>query len=217
VYSGKCPSDVELEDYFYGQLPLFKEKRVKSHLRKCSECRQLFEDIQRFQQVLNNIPLEEPPPELCSRIVEGIMTTEAYRPGAEESTYQDTEDASRGRRVFGRPAFSLGIRLAATVILVLLSTVFQWRVGTGSGVVNQSSYILSWGDLRQFFDLIQSGVLLNAFRQVFSAFRIDGFSALAILGSALPLQVLSVIVFSGIAGVVSITHVWFSRSGGKRA
>ncbi len=223
MYSGKCPGEVELEEYFYGQLPPIKTKLLEYHMKRCSNCQERLDEIRRFHQVLSNIPLEEAPSELCSRIVESIRMSDAYMPLDAEPGHQAEADAvypkagPGSHRVFGIPAFSLKIRWAASAVLILVSVVFQWRFGGYFKPANQGSYILGWGDLKHFIELLQSGALVNTFKQVLTAFRTDGFSALEILGIALPTQVLSVVVFSGIAAVVFITHLWFSRSGGKRA
>ncbi len=210
MYSGKCPGDVELEEYFYGQLPPIRARLVKYHIERCPNCQERLDEIRRFHQVLSNIPLEEAPSELCSRIVESIQMSDVYMP-------LNPKAGHGWHRVFGVPAFSLRVRWAASTVLILISVLFQWQFGGYFRPVNQDNYILGWGDLKQFVDLLQSGALANTFKQVLTAFRTDGFSALEILGIALPTQVLSVVVFSGIAAVVFITHLWFFRSGGKRA
>lgn len=204
--SGNCPGDVELEDYFYNQLSPLRARLIRYHITKCSVCQERLESIRQFDQVFMNISFEEPPPGLCTRIIDSIQTSTSDA-GHTTVVKQPLLDA---------PVLSLKIRWAASAALIVLNTLLYWRFGNYFSRSGSNKYILGWNDLKMFFDLAKSGALRNVLTQIITALKTDGLFALEIIGSVLPNQFLSVIVFSGIATVVLLTQLWVSRSGGRK-
>lgn len=205
--SGNCPGDVELEEYFYNQLPLIRAKLVRYHVTKCSVCQERLESIRQFDQFFTDIPFREPPPALCNRIIDSIQVSE---------TSADSKTVARDQPLPDAPVLPMKIRWAASVALVVLNTLLYWRFGNYVALSESKNYILGWNDIRMFYDLARSGTLRSIFTQIITALKTDGFFSLEIISSVLPGQFLSVIVFSGIATVVLLTHLWVSRNGGRK-
>lgn len=202
-----CPGQIELEGYFYGDLSPVKAGLIRYHLSRCAQCRQQLEDIKRFHQLLSNIPLEEPPPELCSRIIESVQSAEAaMNPG-------------RGRLLwplFGEGVMPVRIRWAATAALILLNFLFYQGARFLPGLFGSRTYILGWADLRFVYDHLASGALWANLKQVLVALRVDGLFALGIIGNVLPGWLPNVLILTGLVLVVWIAYLMVSRSEGRR-
>lgn len=207
VGSAGCPGQNEIEGYFYGYLSPLRTRLVKYHVEKCAQCQKRLEEIERFDDLLSNIPLEEPPPELCSRIIESVQSAEAaMNPG-------------RGRLLwplFGEEVMPVRIRWAATAALILLNFLFYQGARFLPGLFGSRTYILGWADLRFVYDHLASGALWANLKQVLVALRVDGLFALGIIGNVLPGWLPNVLILTGLVLVVWIAYLMVSRSEGRR-
>ncbi|MGI6621296.1 MAG: anti-sigma factor family protein [Bacillota bacterium] len=202
-----CPGRIELEGYFYGELSPVKAGLVKYHLSRCSQCRQQLEDIKRFDALLRDIPLEEPPPELSSRIIASVKRL-------------GTDPAPRKGWILppllGEGATSVRIRWAATAALILLNFLFRKRLGLSLGLFGSRTYTLGWADLRFICDQLASGALWANLKQVLTALRANGLFALEVIGNVLPRWFPNVLIVTGFTLVVWIAYLVVSRSEGRR-
>lgn len=203
--SGKCPNNCDLEGYFYGHLPFMKQRFLKHHLRHCSNCRQRLLEIERFHGLFVNIGLVEAPSELPLRIMQSVRNCEHLLPSKQTR-----------KPVFSLPVLSPKIRLAAGAVFVFLSILLKARFVDTLEYAAQADVIFGWGDLGQFVNMLKSGTLAENLRWLLAAFGTEGFSALKVLTLALPAQVFSVVVSSGVTAVVFLSHLRLSRSGGKK-
>ena len=203
----KCPPELDLERYHYNDLPLWESWRIKIHVNKCPGCRERLFRFQAFDRALSSIVPEEPPEEFSRRLVQLVESWEPLNPRLEGD-----------RKVSARKlsGFSFKVKWAFSAVMIALGAVFQWRFADYLPVVSQQYHLLGWRDLKVMWDLVSSGVLSESLRLFYMALRIDGFTSLEILGSTLPAQLLSVIVFGGIVTVVFVMQIGLSRSGGYK-
>ena len=203
--SGRCPDDIDLEAYMYGDLPGLKVLRVRLHLMFCATCRMRLQSLRRFSEALSSMPLEEPPPELLDGLVSSIDGWGAPTPAAPGE--EDRSHEVRGPE--------LKLRWALGAVFFVISTVLQWQYGEYLPQYLSGSYIWTLKGLQSAWEFVVSGSLWDYFAEVVSAIRTDGFSALRILGRALPAQVAGVIVFGGIVTAVFISQLKGMRQKGE--
>lgn len=207
VGSAGCPGQNEIEGYFYGYLSPLRIRLVKYHVEKCAQCQKRLEEIERFDDLLSNIPLEEPPPELCSRIIESVQN---------EQSAKDAKWRQLLRPLLGEDVFSVRVRWAASIVLLLLNFLFYRRFSLSGGLLGPKTYILGWADLRFIYDQLVSGDLWANLKAVLVALRADGLFALEIITDVLPGWFPNVLILAGVVVVVWVAHLVVCRSEVRR-
>jgi len=205
----KCPQEIDLERYVYGDLPFWKSKFIAIHLKKCPDCRRRCLRLERFGRMLSRVPVEEPPAEFTAHLMSVVQSWDV---GDQISAQLDTRGKTNNRA----PLFSLKIRWALGVLVLAIGGLFQWEFGSYFSLAAYENRFLGWHDLRTLWDLFRSGTLERCLSQFFLAFKTDELSCLEILGKTLPMQVLSAIVFGGIVSAVFIKQLRALRSGGDK-
>lgn len=203
-----CPGQTEIEAYYYGYLSPVKSRFIRYHVTRCVQCQTRLEEIERFHQLLSGIPLEEPPPELCSRIIESVRDTQAH---------METGKGWALWPLFGEGVFPVRIRWAASAVLILLNFLFYQWFTLDRGLFGPGTYILGWADLRFIYEHLVSGALWANLKHILVALKADGLFVLEIIGNVLPGWLPNVLILTGVVLVVWVAHLAVSRSEVRRS
>jgi anti-sigma factor RsiW len=220
VWYGKCPDDFEIEQYCYGQLPVLKAVLVKSHIKRCSRCRDAVAEVERFDRIYLNVPIEEPPRELSSLVMQKIADVDYEVNSDWEFSFDssnatilgpvDEEVPSSRTRVF-LPK----LRWVATMFVIIAGIAFKQNFG-GYLSLGRGTYIMGWDDIGAFWGLVKSNVVWTTLKQISEALKVDAISTLRVLASSLPSEVFSLLLCSCIVVALCVRKVFSTRSGGYK-
>lgn len=207
----RCPDDTRLEDYFYGDLAPLEKLLIRLHVGTCSKCRAKIDGLRKFEALFRLYPSDEPPAGFEEGLLRMVRSWDfrpdpvLYDKGAtlEEETFK----ISRGYK----------IRWAVASFVLVLGSILEYRYGSHMPVLfgKGPNLLSSLQDLGAFWKYVVSGAWWDSFVSVISALRTDGIASLGILRSALPSQIISVLVFGGITTVVFLNQRRSSKDGGE--
>lgn len=200
-----CLDDATLEALIFGDLPALRRVYAKAHLTLCAGCRKRLGDLRSFSEALAKMEFEEPPADFVRDLVRSIDSWGVPTPApvVQES---DQEALLHGA--------ALGWRWALVTALLVVSSLLQWQNGDYLPQYLSGNYVSTLKSLGYFWDSVWSGALWQNIAQVMTAIRTDGLSALRILRTTLPSQILGVVVFGGIVTAVFVSQIRASRRGG---
>lgn len=209
----RCPDDIRLEDYFYGDLAPLEELLVRLHTARCPKCRARIEDLRKFNAMFRLCPSEEPPAGFEEDLLKMVGSWD-FEPdpalcGAEDISREETVEISRAYK----------IRWAAASLVLAVGSILQYKYGPAiPGLFGKGTSLLSsLQDWNAFWKYVVSGAWRESLASVISALRTDGMASLGILRSALPSQIVSVLVFGGITMVVFLIQRRSSKDRGEGA
>ncbi|HHY76813.1 MAG TPA: hypothetical protein GX500_08640 [Firmicutes bacterium] len=191
----RCPDDMRLEDYFYGDLAPVEKTLLRLHVNTCPRCKAKLEALRRFEELLRLYPAEEPPAGFEEDLLRMVRSWD----------FEPRPDAGRGRGAFeGGWLRGYKIRWAVASLVMAIVSLLEWRFASRPPAFfgSTSSFLASLYDLGALWDWVASGAWWDSLVSVVSAVKTDGIASLGILRYALPSQMVSVLVFAGISTVV---------------
>ncbi|HHX28868.1 MAG: anti-sigma factor family protein [Bacillota bacterium] len=207
----RCPDDIRLESYFYGDLAPLEESLIRLHVGTCPKCRAKIEELRQFNAFLRLYPVEEPPmgfeDDLLRMVRSWDFGPDPVPSGTEEDLEEEKIEMSWGYKV----------RWAVASLVLALGSILQYKYGSflptafGKG----TNLLSSLQDMGALWRQIVSGAWWDGLVSVATALRTDGLASLEILQSALPSQIASVLVFGGITMVVFLNQRKASKDGGE--
>lgn len=182
--SPRCPDDLRLEGYCFGELSFLESVVVRTHLLFCRECRVRLSLMRDFGSALQRIPLEEPPEGFLDDLLATVRSWD-FQP-----------DPAPVPRVFQVGAKGQRLRWAASCAVVAVFAALQYRFGSLSlGLTGSPGIVSSLHDVGSLWEGLVSGASWSNLKAVVSAVRTDGLASLGILWSALPYHLLCVVIF----------------------
>ncbi len=211
---GRCPDDTMLESLIYGDLSTLESVSVRFHTFLCPPCRKRLSDLRKFQSLLSEIPVAEPPDGFTEHLLQEVDSWQFPPP---EPLMEDIAGAYLGEEDVQEPEVKgLRLRWALGTASFFVMSFLQWRFSDRLPPALQGRYLMSFADLDGLWDFIFSGAWLRSLRDIFTAIRADGISSLKILGDTVPTQIAGVLVFGGIVTAILITQLRSSRTGGDK-
>lgn len=213
----RCPDEYEIEQYYYGQLSLLKDRLIKSHLQRCSRCSEILEEVKRFDQVFLNVAVVEPPPELSALIMQSVAEAQGQAAREIQMVYDsrgDFRSTSQGAES-GR-GWRIPWAAVATVAVLLLAFIYNGGFSSYWSFANRDTVIMGWTDLESLLEMVEANVLWITFRQVVAAMKVDLFFTWEILARVLPVHFINVLFCSCLVVVIYVEKVLRLRSGGHK-
>ena len=203
MHFGRCPNQDVLEKYYYNHLPWLKLHLVRRHVRGCMCCQRNLNRVEEFDMVLSNIPYEEPPPGLCSSIIEFAQetTSDTISGGVENEGME-----------FWNWNLTAKIRWVLSAVLLLAKLAFAGQYMRFGGGFAPYTQAVGWSDLRFVYKYFRSGELLYALRQILVAVRANAIFVFEIMNDVLPDGFFNVIIFGGLALVTWMAHLLVTRN-----
>jgi hypothetical protein len=209
----KCPDEARLESYFYGDLAPLEMSLIRLHVGMCPKCKTRIDGFRQFNAMLRLYPVEEPPMGFEDDLLKMVKSWD-FCPDPAPLRVEPSEEKEPAQVSWG-----YRVRWAAASVVLVLGSFLQYRYASSvPGVFGKGANLLtSLQDLGAFWRYIVSGEWWDRLGSVISALRTDGISSLEILRSALPSEIVSVLVFGGITTVVFLTQRKASKDGGEVA
>lgn len=207
----RCPDDMRLEDCHYGDLAPLEKLLIRLHVRTCPKCRAKVDGLRKFDAVLGQYPSEEPPvgfeEDLLRMVRSWDFEPDPVLRDREETSEKKAFEISRGYK----------IRWAVASLVMALGSILEYKYGSAIPVLfgKGPNLLSSLQDLGAFWRYVASGAWWDNLVSVISAVRTDGIASLGILRSALPSQIISVLVLGGITTVVFLNQRRSSKDGGE--
>jgi hypothetical protein len=119
-------SIANLNRFVDGDLPPWRNARVKAHLAKCARCRERVTAYRRLQSEARKLDREEPPPGLRDRVMESIVS-------GERVVLPAAPPPANGRGRFSITCFAVVVGALLTVVVTECETGPE----TGQGVLTR--------------------------------------------------------------------------------
>ena len=180
--SPRCPDDLRLEGYCYGELSFLESLVIRAHLVFCRDCRVRLSLMKEFGSALQRIPMEEPPEGFLDDL---LMTVRGWDFEPDPPPIP-VEHGMMGQKLrWGISSAILGVFAALQFKYGSLSLGFPGTLGILSSI----------HDVGTIWEGLWTGASWSNLKAVVGAVRADGLASLGILRSALPSDFLGVVIF----------------------
>lgn len=201
---GRCPDEHVLELFLYRDLDAFKTLSLRLHLMFCQECRYKLEELKNFDSLLSKIPPVDPPLGFEEELLQMVNS---WPPMGEVKSRRENNDTSWLKI---RVKWRLGAAMCA------LSWLFQLIFGDIISGFSQGGFLTSIADIQATWQFVISGQMWQSLEAIVAALNIDVTSALGIMGSTIPIRVMSVLLCGGLIIAVFVVEIRSARSGGDK-